>query len=543
MTPTASATVTTRPSPTSTPAPTATEPEAPLIVVLDPTVASSIGPNGGEAPTPDDCVVEEMPTATSTPEPVIEDGPPIVPLPGETPVEGVATAPGGDQSEDVNTQSPVESCPPEATSVPTATPRPAAATPTREDDAETPDVGEVPTTDATAEVPEGVGDDTDGSADERDSYEPTPAIVQTDPVAETPEQVSENGLEPTAAPVVIDPVAQTPGPRDADLEATEPAVEVVETAEATDAPFDLDQAPLYAPLPPGAGPVSGPLRFAPSRGVLVDLSGDGTSLALADLSGGAVGLGVDAYYPMWSESGTLGFAYYPAGEDQPSIGAWSPGSGIVTRLTTQDGVGGDHRDVPAGWVGGDLYYERTFPDESGGRVELRRVRGDGSNDALVWEDDGVQVTSAHPFPVSGGFAIATSGGWLLVQDGTASGLGAVTLGGRISQLEVGPGGWTAYADGQSIAVVGSQNFDSVVSVLPFSEDPGAGFSWSPDGARLAVTDSAGLAIFDAASGAELASWSSEGLVGAPLWTAEGVLFVRGGPDAAIHLLPADAIDS
>ncbi len=527
-----------------------------MIVVLDQTAETSNSPDGGEnaGPTPDDCVVEAVPAATSTPEPVIEDEPRIVPLPGETPVEGEAPAPEGAEAVEPDQQAPAEACPAEATTVPTATPRPATATPTPEAVVETSDAGEVPTPEPAAEGST-VGDvGTEATASERalESDEPTPAIVQIDPPVETtPSRAPETEAEPTAAPVVTDPGIPTPGPDGDDLEPTEPAVEIVATeaapedtptADVSEEPFDLDQAPLYAALPPGSGPVSGALRFGPSGGVLVDLGGDGTSLALVDPSGGgAIELGVDGYYPVWSDSGTVAFAYYPPGAGQPSIGAWSPRSGIVTPLTAQDGEGEEHRDVPAGWIGGQLFYERTYPAEGGGRVELRRVGANGAGDALVWETDGVQVSSAHPFPVFGGFAIATSEGWLLVRDGDATGLGGVALGGRISQLEVGPAGWTAYADGDSIAVVNSQDFGLVVSVLPFGEGPGAGFSWSPDGTRLAVTDGSRLAIFDTASGAELASWSADGVEGAPLWTDAGVLFVDGGADAAIRLLPAEVI--
>ncbi len=527
-----------------------------MIVVLDPTVASSSGPGGDENPTPDDCLVEDLPTATSTPEPVIEDGPPIVPLPGETPVEGPVTDPEGDQAAEADQQPPAEACSVESTTItlPTATPRPVVtATPTPEAEVETPDAEDVPTPERGAEgAPVDRGETATVTPDrEPDSSEPTPAIVEVDPLLETPELVPESGVDPTAAPVATDPVAPTPEPGIENLDPTAVVVEIVATeaapedtptAEVDAAGFDLDQAPLYAALPAGSGPVSGALRIAPSGGVLVDQGGDGTSLALADLSGGAIAVGPNLYYPVWSDSGTLEFAYYPPGAGQPSIGAWSPGSGVVTPLTEQDDDNGEHRDVPAGWIGGNLYYERTFPAEGSGRVELRRVSADGSGDALVWEAEGVQVTSAHPFPVFGGFAIATSEGWLLVRDGEASGLGGVALGGRISQLEVGPAGWTAYADGRSIAVVDSQNYGSVVLVLPFGEGPGAGFSWSPDGTRLAVTDGSRLTIFDAASGSELASWAAAGIVGSPLWTDEGVLFVDGGTDAAIRLLPAEVIE-
>ncbi len=371
---------------------------------------------------------------------------------------------------------------------------------------------------------------------------PTPAIIQpadgTTAVGEDAEVTEGTNLEPTSTPaevVPIEPDGGLPTPSQAPesggdvdtpvIEGTDPADSTIEPAAPADetppadVPTPEDEAPTPTEAPSGfdvaaaetvmlfdTAPVpDGALQLPASADAVAAYSGG--AVTVADFAVGVTyDLGASRGAPVWSpRSQLLLLSTYATGDPYPTIATWDRATGALVPLPTATGDE-VHSDLPVGWVGSTLYYQRTYPDEPG-RVELRSAAFDGSGDSVVWSAE-----EAGP----GSFDADVSQALINAQ-----------------------GNLIAYVTGGSLVVA---SVDDPGSPIAFLGSPGVAFDWSPEGNALLVNDGTRLAVIDAYSGTQLAiSDNSAGTaIGGALWLPDGLSFVEFGGTPALRRLAVGA---
>lgn len=567
------------PVPTETPLPTPTESPAPR------EVSTATG-----TPVPPTATATEVP-ATATPTEISATATPTAMPATETPTEVPATAtavPATSTPTDVPatatpTEVPTEL--PTATEVPptaTATEVPATATPTDVPDTETPtrvhtrvptDTPEptntvrptdVPTrtptrtpTEVPTEEPAERGaptiapldddtsdggpndgeriDGTDETPVEQPTEEPVDVPTETpvddeadgddelpiDPIggtSEAPVQTPEGGtggpIEETATEVVtgdetpIDPVETTEG----------------ETPDVGGSDAILDDTSRISTLPQGTGAPIGQLAFSPDGTLMVVSDASGIFLRVVDReSGGELQqLGAGAY-PIWSP-GSGALLFQDIGGDYGTVALyWTPDNSIFSISDPSEGA---VADVPAGWVGATAYYLRTYDS---GRIELRGWdAGTGASLGEVWSLDDAGLVGVRPLQTNAGFLIPTADGWLLVTpDGGEQNLGGTPSGFVGDGLLSPDGSRLAIVIGGGLAIVDAGSPGNRIAEIPYAETVGAGFSWSPDGALLAVSDGASITVY-AADGSPVGAATSEAgvTIAGPQLQEDGVYFVQ-----------------
>lgn len=351
--------------------------------------------------------------------------------------------------------------------------------------------------------------------------EPTEETAPEEPTEEAPPEETEATIEQTEDDVT--PTTEVGG-----AEVTEEPTEEAPPTEEVEAGPDLGDADVIAPLSFGPIETDAPLVVAPGGGAFAYYV-NGTELAVGDFGGGATPLGA-SMWPYWSPGGVLLYAY-PT-ENGTAIAVWAGGTVQVTDGTDDDGNAVS--DIPAGWLGSQLYYLRTFPDEPN-RVELHSAGPNGEGDTIVWADDDVGFAGQRPIAVPdlGGVLIPTGSSWLLVAaDGSAGVIGENPYG-AIGEALISPGGSRiAYVAGGQLIVAEVGQPGSPMGVLPY---PSGGFAWSPSGEQLVIVEGSTLSIYSA-FGEFLGSVANEaGLtITAPAWSGNGIFFLEVAPAPAIR---------
>ena len=519
--PPAAATETPVPAATETPVPDATETPVP-------TVAPS------ETPVPEateTAVPTNVPTSTATevPPTATEVPPTATPTDEPTEIPTVTEIPPTETATRVPTEEPTETPTEEPTEVPTSTPT---DEPTEEPDTATPEptVQGAPTIgpmDGDPDDPEPIAD-----PDETPGEQPTDEPVAGDPT-ETPGgdgQDNELIIEPTDGTGAVgdDPV-ETPE-EDVDGPAEGTGTEDIPGDETPEDDADqrpgavLDETSRIVGLPEGSSAPIGELAFSPDGRLMVVSGASGLDLRVVDRTTGGelVQLGAGAH-PLWSP-GSGALLFQDVGGDAGTVSLyWTPDSSI---FSISDPSEASATDVPAGWVGATAYYLRTYDT---GRIELRAWdAGSGVSLGPVWGADDAQLTGARPLQTNAGFLIPTPDAWLLVTpEGLAQEVGGNPFGfvgdGRLSP----DGSLLAIATGDGLVIVDAGSPSSVVATLPYSETVGAGFSWSPDGTSLAVSDGASIAVYTPGGDLVGTATSETGVTVAGLqFQPDGIYFVQ-----------------
>ena len=499
--------------PTETPVPAATETPVPTLAPSETPVPEA---TATAVPTdiPASTATEVPPTATPTDEPT------EIPTATEIPPTETATR--------VPTEEPTETPTEEPTEEPTETPT---EEPTEEPDTATPE----PTVQGAPTIGPMGGDPTD--PEPIDDPDETPGEQATDEpnagdATETPDdggQDNELIIEPTDGTVDGDDPVETPegdtgGPTDGTATEDIPADETPEDVADQGPEAVLDETSRIVSLPEGSSAPIGELAFSPDGRLMVVSDESGLSLRVVDRTTGGelLQLGAGAY-PLWSP-GSGALLFQDVGGDAGRVTLyWAPDNSI---FSISDPSEGSVTDVPAGWVGATAYYLRTYDT---GRIELRAWDANsGISLGQVWGSDDAQLTGARPLQTNAGFLIPTPGAWLLVTpDGFAQEVGGNPFG-FVSDGRLSPdGSLLAIATGDGLTIANAASPGNVVATLPYAEAPGAGFSWSPDGASLAVSDGASIAVYT--SGGELVgtATSETGITVAGLqFQPDGIYFVQ-----------------
>lgn len=570
--------------------PTATPTQSPGIepanVVVPTATATATGPSTAVPPTAPPMTTQPPPTvpATETATTVPTTVPTATAAPTDTPTEVPTVAPTETPTE-VPTATPMPTEIPTEVTVPTLTEgangSPVAVPPEQHRPEPTPTEPPIPTptpeptATATATPTQSIqpvsgGQVTDppltknsggvGTANLDPALTPTPpSIVPRNDVAQAddpPAQTSgptvagyapDTGGTPTAASTAEAPSTGIQPVGGSSTVATEAATQPPtpeETAAATVASgADIASAQVVGKLPSGSSAPAGPLQVAASDDAVVILGPNG-GLGVDDFSAGFSSLGNDASRGIWSPKGILLLvSYVPGGGSSPSIAVFDRDTGTLTPVSQQAQDQPAHHDVPAGWIGQDLYYLRTFPDQNG-RVELHRAFYDGSDDQVIWSSDQLGLVTDQPIPTGDGFLLATDNGWLLIDsNGDASDLGSVVGGGAITQGSVSPSDdQVAYVEDGQLVIAPLSNPGSASVALPYSGADGTGYSWSPSGRYLVISDGQTLHIYanDGTLLETLANSSGEG-VGAPQWMSDGIWFIVPGDPATIRSIPNESL--
>jgi WD40 repeat protein len=304
------------------------------------------------------------------------------------------------------------------------------------------------------------------------------------------------------------------------------------TSETTPAEVTLAGAERVFDLQGGVSSPTGPMVISPGLNSAIVYQ-DGM-LSYLDFSSGVPSPIEAGSMPMWSPRGEV-LLYQKATDVQSSaIATWDPVDGSIYAVTgNEEPEGGPANDVPAGWIGDQLYYLRIF-NVRPGYVELHRADWKGEDDQMIWSKDGVTLSADHPISTRSAILIPTDTSWLsITEDGTETDLGANSTG-AVGDALVYPGAsLIVYAAGGQLNLASTSSPGSVIATVPF---PDGGFDFSPDGSQFVTAGSDGLAIFSTADGSDINFIANgEGMhATAPAWTDDGILFLDIGAEPAMR---------
>ncbi len=498
-TPEPTATRTPKPEPTETPAPTET------------TVPTEV-PTATETATTEPTV-----TKTATAEPTATNTAMAEPTATRTPTkEPTATRTPTEEPTATETREPTETATPE----PTETPKPKRPTRTptaeptaTEEPAQQPTIGPSDNTAPTEAPPPPTEVPTETPVEEpTDSTQIVP-VDGTGAAGETP--ISEATAETTA---IGGPTEEPNGDQTSNTAAL------------------LDDTARIAGISSGGAPL-GPLRVN-SPGTLMVLSSDagGSDLQVVSMSDGSVvahlGAGAD---PIWSPLGIV-LLYQSYADGTPSVGLYDGDTGKFEPISdpSKDGA---VQDIPAGWSGTSAYYLRETGDQDS-TVILYGYDVNSGETTEVWRSTGVALSGGRPIPTGDGFLIATTASWLLVgADGSESNLGPNDFG-LTGEGFLSPGAnLVAYPAGDQLIVADASSPGIPMAQIPYVNGNGAGFTWSPDGSYLAVSDGYSLQIYDTSGNFLAAATSDNGVtIAAPQWLSDGIYYVETSPTPSLRRL-------
>jgi hypothetical protein len=338
---------------------------------------------------------------------------------------------------------------------------------------------------------------------------------------------AEAETEPTVPPewAVIDEPTPTVPAESAPDEGTaqQPAAPAEENWEPTPPPIEPGDGPNgVSSEPPGASeppvvPTITPVEQAPQEVPTADVAAEqvppqepivdpDVAPEVTDEQAPVAPEVVPTEAPAAAPDGDIGAATVIGAGDPGSNPVVSPAGAVLTVATAADGVSTTaaapdasgapvpidptdepHTDTPLGWVGGQAYYQRAYPD---GRLELRA----GS-------------------PGAGGFPV-----WSGVNGGVfSSGIG---------QARFTPGGdRIAFLSGGAlyVAPTGDPNAAAAVAVPAV-----VGFDWSPGGDQLIVSDGYALSVFGASGEGPLIVVGNQGgiPIGTVDWREDGIAVGR-----------------
>jgi hypothetical protein len=523
--------------PTATAEPTATD-EPTEVPTDEPTETPE--PTETDEPTATKTATEE-PTSTEepteTPEPTETDEPTEEPTETEVPTEEPTDTP-----EPTQTDEPTATETEEPTEEPTATDEPTETEEPTEELTET----EEPTEELTAtEEPE---------------EEPTSTQPPIVPIDDTP--VDEATEEPIDEPTPEEPTEQPseePTDDSTQIELVEPteddageATEVGGPTEEGDDPQGGDDQGLLAPLDnsrritgveaSGGAPI-GPLRINYPEFSMMVLSADGGggSLQVVRKDDGAVlaELGASAN-PIWSPMGMM-LLYQEFNDGPPTAMLYDSQSGetLPISLVTDEGY---QEDIPAGWLGTSAYYLRVVGDELN-TVILYGYDVNSGETFEAWRSENVFLAGGRPIPTGDGFLVGTSVSWLLVGPGGLDeylGPADYPLAG---EAFLSPGAsLIAYPIGGQLMIAQTNSPNDVMGSVPYGGGPGAGFTWSPGGDYVAVSDGYSLSIYDTSGNLISVVTSDLGVtIAAPQWLADGIYYVETSPTPSLRLLLLEKI--
>jgi hypothetical protein len=484
------ATRTPRPEPTETPEPTATS-----VPTRDPTATetATAEPTATEVPT-------QVPTATSSP--TAEPTATRTPRPQPTATETATAEPTATDTRDPTATERPNRKPtrtPEPTATETETPAPAQPTiaPAGGDNTEAP---------------------TEPPATEIPTEQPTEQAEPTQP-----------GIEPVTG---TEAGGETPGPDT--TETTAPTSEV--TGQGSAGTALLDDTARLTGIASGGAPV-GPLRVnAPGDRMVLSADPSGASLQVVSMSDGSVladlGAGAD---PIWSPLGIV-LLYQSHGSGAPAAALYEGDTGAVHTIS-DPAADGAVQDIPAGWSGASAYYLRETGDADS-TVILFAYDVNSGDTSEVWRSTGVALANGRPIPTGDGFLIATTASWLLVGvDGSEQNLGPNDYGLTGEGFLSPNASLVAYPAGGQLVIadVGSPGIPQ--ALLPYAGSAGSGFTWSPDGAYVAVSDGAAIQIYDTVGSFVGAAESAAGVtIAAPQWLSDGIYYVETSPHPSLRRL-------
>jgi hypothetical protein len=472
-------------------------------------------------------------TATATPEPPSPTAT-ATPAPTETPTA---------EPTETSTTEPTESPTSEPTETPTTEPT---ETPTTEPtETSTPEPTDTPTTEP-SETP--VPTDTPTETAEPSATSTETEFVQPTIAPSDGTSVEDNTVQPNADQATestdeqaIQPVNEEgQDTATAETEAAESTGQEIENAggglggagssEAEGAaPSALDQSEVIAALPSGVSAPEGRLELSPA-GLYVVTTGDG-QLAVADPGGSIVAQLGAGTLPIWSPGG--GALLFSTGSQ---VAVWDSQSAQIFPIGSD--AGESVTDIPAGWQGSTVYYQRLLLDQPG-RMQIRFANLDGSGDGLLWEGEGIDQGGTRPVTTDSGVLMPTPSSWLLIGfDGSASDLGGNPYGYVGAPILSPFGTLVAYPIGGAIIVAPVEAPGSALGSIPQS----GGFAFSPDGKNLVVSDGASIMLYTN-DGVLLGSALSSVAIGPPNWTDSGIYYVQVGAEAALRRISVEQIIS
>jgi hypothetical protein len=548
-------------TPTEIPTTVATATEVPTSTATEADTATAV-PTDTSVPTDTPTDTPE-PTATRTPKPE----PTETPVPTETtaPTE-VPTATETATSQPTATETATEE--PTATNTATAEPT-ATRTPTKE-----PTATRTPTEEPTAtNTPKPTATDTPEPTEtpkpKRPTRTPTPEATATEEPAQQPtiapadnSAPTETPPPPTEVPTDTPVVVPTETPAEEPTNSTQivpvdgtGAAEETPTSETTaettaiggptaeangsqtsNATAILDDTARIAGITSGGAPV-GPLRVN-SPGTLMVLSSDqgGSDLQVVSMSDGSIvahlGAGAD---PIWSPLGIM-VLFQSHSSGTPSVALYDGDTGKAEPISdpAKDGA---VQDIPAGWSGTSAYYLRETGDDQSTVILFAYDVNTGGTEE-IWRSTGVALSGGRPIPTGDGFLIATTASWLLIgADGSESNLGPNDYG-LTGEGFLSPGAsLVAYPAGDQLIVADVGNPGIPMAQIPYVNGTGVGFTWSPDGSYLAISDGYSLQIYDTAGNFLGAATSDNGVtIAAPQWLSDGIYYVETSPHPSLRRL-------
>ncbi|MDQ2683852.1 MAG: hypothetical protein M3Y37_10035, partial [Chloroflexota bacterium] len=224
----------------------------------------------------------------------------------------------------------------------------------------------------------------------------------------------------------------------------------------------------------------------------------------------------------------------------PAAAIYDSQTGEVRRISDPDSAGAAE-DIPAGWAGTAAYWLRVNGD---GTVAMMGYDVNTGETFTIWEGGERSLTGVRPVSTGDGFLIPTQSSWLRIGlDGSEAELGPNDVG-ITGEAFLSPfATLIAYpAGGQIVIAESAKPGIQVAAGIPYVDGPGSGFTWSPDGSYLAVSDGFSIQIYDYQGTFVSAVISESGVsIAAPQWLSDGLYYIELAPTPSLRRLTNEKI--
>jgi hypothetical protein len=243
-----------------------------------------------------------------------------------------------------------------------------------------------------------------------------------------------------------------------------------------------------------------------------------------------------AAWPIWSPQGiVLLYQDQNGGTPQAAIYDSQTGeAGPISNPNDESYV----EEIPIGWYGTSAYYLRLLGDSESTAV-LYGYDVNTLETVEVWRQTGIELSGGRGVSKQDGtFLIPTVSEWLLVNiDGSQSSIDSMTFPVTGTPILSPYGTQVIYPSGTQLIIAPIETPGSAQgSLIPYAPNAGAGYSWSPSGEAVAVSDGASITLYDN-FGAQIGLLTSDAgvTIAGPQWLDDGIYYLETNPTPSLRV--------
>ena len=200
-------------------------------------------------------------------------------------------------------------------------------------------------------------------------------------------------------------------------------------------------------------------------------------------------------------------------------------------------------EIPIGWYGTSAYYLRLLGDSDSTAV-LYGYDVNTLETVEIWRQTGIELSGGRGVSKQDGtFLIPTNSEWMLVSiDGSQTSIDTMTFPVTGAPILSPYGTQIVYPSGTQLVIAPIDTPGTAQgSLIPYAPNAGAGYTWSPSGESLAVSDGASITIFDN-FGSQIGLLTSDAgvTIAGPQWFEAGIYYLETSPSPSLRLaIPSD----